>query len=224
MAHSRPGLLLAADGGVAGLVWPVLEPRERQAEPRTAAKSVVDDVDWDKLIARHDRRVVVALIAGGVGIEEAKELAQETWIRLVEQRRKGLLAQLELPHLAIRQACFLAGDRLRKRRRRLALVRRYGAASDFDPAAMPESDSGPTQQAPDLERRLDARSELRLALSVVAKSSSTVRAVFEGLYGPPSASASEIAADLGLSVQRVRQIACELRVRIRKVWEGGAGA
>src|SRR5262245_60462429 len=65
---------------------------------------------WSWLIARHDHRVVVALLARGVPLDRARELAQETWLRLMQSQREGRLRELSLPGLAITQARFLAAN------------------------------------------------------------------------------------------------------------------
>ena len=53
--------------------------------------------DWEGLIARHDRAVVLALLSRGLRIHEAREIAHDAWSRLFEQRRAGKLPTFELP-------------------------------------------------------------------------------------------------------------------------------
>src|SRR5688500_4188567 len=65
------------------------------------------------LIERHNHRVVVSLLARGLPIDRARELAQETWLRLMESQRAGRLTSLNLPGLAIVQAGFLASNERR---------------------------------------------------------------------------------------------------------------
>src|SRR5262245_35043530 len=72
---------------------------------------------WQALVALHDRRVIVSLLARGIPLDRARDLAQETWARLWEQHREGKLPRLELPGLAVRQAAFLAADDARRRAR-----------------------------------------------------------------------------------------------------------
>src|SRR5580692_6059102 len=69
---------------------------------------------WSALVARHNHRVVVTLLARGVRVDRAKDIAQEAWIRLVEQQRLGKLERLQLPGLAIVQASFLAMEAARR--------------------------------------------------------------------------------------------------------------
>lgn len=59
---------------------------------------------WTELIARHNRRVMLSLLAHGVLPAQAKEMAQEAWLRLITQADAKKLLRLELPGLAIRQA------------------------------------------------------------------------------------------------------------------------
>src|SRR5258706_4480748 len=82
---------------------------------------------WDEAVRRHTHRVVVALLARGVPLEAAEDLAQEAWIRLVEQQRAGRLRVLKLPGLAIAQACWLARQAGRTQARRAALATSGGA-------------------------------------------------------------------------------------------------
>src|SRR5438477_13009186 len=72
------------------------------------------DAAWSTLIARHEHKVKVALLARGVPLERARELTQETWLRLMEQQRAGRLNELSLPGLAIVQARFLAANDRRR--------------------------------------------------------------------------------------------------------------
>ena len=44
---------------------------------------------WDALISRHHRRVVVSLLAKGIRVDRAHELAQEAWTRLIQQQQTG---------------------------------------------------------------------------------------------------------------------------------------
>ncbi len=47
-------------------------------------------------------------------MDRAKDIAQEAWIRLVEQQRLGRLERLVLPGLAITQASYLAMEAARR--------------------------------------------------------------------------------------------------------------
>lgn len=159
--------------------------------------------DWEALIARHGRRVLLALLGEGVPIERAKELAQETWARLMQQHARGALPRLELPGLAVRQAIFLARDDARRDRRRPV--------------------TSLSESMPDLAAATDAelvaREQSAVALAVLQQLPANARKVFELAYDDPSLTHQEIAARVGLSLQRVRQILCEVRKALRAALE-----
>jgi RNA polymerase sigma-70 factor (ECF subfamily) len=173
---------------------------------RTAPHSVI----WSEAIERHDHKVFASLLALAIPPDRARELCQATWARLLEQDGRGELPHLELPGLAIRQARFLALDDLRRRgveKRRLE-----------DTATIAEVVSGP-----DPEAQIASRQRLARALAALATCSPTAQSLFRMLYVPPGLSQEEAATQLGLSLQRVRQILCETRKHIRRaVDEEGA--
>lgn len=197
----------AADGSVWG-VWPAEQAVEAPEKPKVLAEPdesrvqpVDDDVPWDDMMRRYGRRVVVALVSQGVPLERAKELAQDAWLRVIDRYRSGHITDLRLPGLVIAQAGFLARDDLRRSERRARLDEpRRQAANDV---------------ALDLEDQLDARQRLRVVHGVLDRASPNAQRVFALLYGERAMSPAEAAAELGLSVQRVRQIVCELRKRMR---------
>jgi RNA polymerase sigma factor (sigma-70 family) len=177
---------------------PAVTRSDELPERRLCELALEGDRDaWDALIERHDYRVIVALLARGVLLPRARELAQQTWIRLVAQQRAGKLDRLELPGLAIRQARFLALDDAR---------RREPAAAPIDALIDP---------AASVEQRLIDREQLARATAELARCSPRARAVFALVYTEPQLPHAEIARRLGLSVQRVRQILCEVRARLR---------
>jgi RNA polymerase sigma factor (sigma-70 family) len=155
---------------------------------------------WDDAIRTHDRRVYLSVLALGVTPDRAREIVQTAWTRLIEQHSNGALPTLELPGLAIRQARFLA---LSDHRR----DRAFGHVL----AAVPE----PTEP-PSVDRIVASREQLDRVLAAVATCSKTERHVFRLVYGTPNGTAASAAAELGLSLQRVRQILCELRSHLRK--------
>jgi RNA polymerase sigma factor (sigma-70 family) len=180
--------------------WPGLCPEPAAAEP----------LDWDAQMRRYARRVIVTLLARGIPLERAKELAQDAWMRVIQNHRAGKLPELHLPGVVIAQAEFLARDDWRRTSRRQA--RGMDASAEVDPDASP---------APaDFEARMDARQQLRAVESVLRRASENARKVFFMTYGSEARPAAEIAEALGLSVQRVRQIACELRQEIRRTTGG----
>jgi len=162
-----------------------------------------DAAAWEALFRRYNRRVVLVLLARGVRADVARDLAQEAWTRLIEKQRRDQLRLLRLPALAIRQALFLAADRARR-----GDVRYEHVALSDDAAALL-----------DLEKQLADRSRLARARAVLATCSDSQQRVFRAIYARPGATAAEVAVEVGLSVQRVRQIMCEVRKKLRAVVE-----
>lgn len=154
---------------------------------------------WDALYRRHERRVIVALLARGVRVDRARDISQDAWARLIVQQRKGKLKALTLPGLAVRQALFLAQEEARRARHRKPHVGLEHA--------------GPSDEG-FAERMLD-RDRLERARAVLRRQHPSAQRVFERLYAEPGIRHAEIAAELGLSVQRVRQIICEVRKVLR---------
>jgi RNA polymerase sigma-70 factor (ECF subfamily) len=163
-----------------------------------AAARTGDRAAWTELIARHNRRVVLSLLAHGVLPAQAREMAQEAWLRLITQADAKKLDRLELPGLAIRQAHFLARSEARK-------PGQVTEPLDHAPEATTESP----------EQLFFSRERLQKAHERLQDLSPSARAVFERLYGDPQLSHAEVAARVGLSVQRVRQIVCEVRKILR---------
>jgi RNA polymerase sigma factor (sigma-70 family) len=171
-----------------------------------------DAAAWNALIARHDHRIVVSLLARGVRIDRARDIAQEAWIRLVEQQRAGRLTHLHLPGLAIAQAAFLSLEAARRdgsRGQPLPLEGEAGRmATDLvDPAA-------------DAETRLLTSERVERAERVLATFAPNARDVFRLAYGGDGLSHADVAKRVGLSLQRVRQILCEVRKELRAALEG----
>jgi RNA polymerase sigma-70 factor (ECF subfamily) len=194
-----------------------------RSQPR-AAPSTVDErtlcaqalagdaAAWNALIARYDHRVVVSLLARGVRIDRAKDIAQEAWMRLVEQQRAGRLTHLQLPGLAVAQAAFLS----------LEAARRDGARSqpvalDGDAARIATDMVDP---AADAETRLLTTERIERAERVLSTFAPNARDVFRLTYGGDGLSHADVAKKVGLSLQRVRQILCEVRKELRESLEG----
>ncbi len=175
------------------------------------ASAIPERIAWDQVIATHERRVVVALVARGIPLERAKEFADDAWVKIIGQFRAGRLAELKLPGLVVAQALFLARDAQRQAMRRAALA----PMSSGDVAAIDQDEL-------DLEERLLAREQLRKIAKIVEAASPSARRIFELTWGDSPRPAAEVAEELGISVQRVRQVACELRKRLRGVI-GGRG-
>lgn len=169
--------------------------------PKTLAKGAQGPRSsgfWARAVQTHQRVIVVRLIATGCTLERAQELAQETWIRLIEQDRLGRLPEVSLPGLAIRQAQFLAKDALRQGNREPIF------SGDVDKQAANECQ----------ESRVLARDALRHAEQVLQTLPATAQTIFRLAYGPERPTAAEIAKQVGLSTQRVRQTLCEVRRRL----------
>ena len=151
---------------------------------------------WDALIGRHQRRVLLTLLARGVRVDRATRNRADTWIRLLEKQAAGTLTRLELPGLAITQAIFLSLDDTRREHGRLA--------DTHDPrdAGEPQNVSDQSPNADDCGRqspRFDAR--IGGARALFAQSPRSVRTRLR----PPQLPHAEAAKCTGLSVQRVRQ-------------------
>jgi RNA polymerase sigma-70 factor (ECF subfamily) len=177
-------------------------------EPRLIELAEAGDrAAWNELIARHDHRVVVSLVARGRRLADARELAQSTWARLIAQQRAGRLLRLDLPGLAVRQAAFLALDAARAERAH----RR--ATDDSKP------DHDVADPAASAEDRLIRREELVRVHAELLRCAPHERRLIALLYGDPGMPHAEAARRLGLSVQRVRQTLCEVRARLRSALE-----
>jgi RNA polymerase sigma factor (sigma-70 family) len=192
-------------------VYPAFVMGEGSAEDPEALVRRAEAGDrsaWEELVAQHDRRVVVSLLARRVPIDRARDLAQETWARLWAQHQAGKLARLELPGLAVRQAAFLAMEETRRQARTRA--EGLEQASDV-PDAAALSDVA-----------LASKQEVERALREIERLPPRARQIFQiftEVYTEPETPHAEAAGRLGLSVQRLRQTLCEVRARLRTVLE-----
>jgi RNA polymerase sigma factor (sigma-70 family) len=172
---------------------------DRGDDELTAAALAGDRLAWDALARRHTPRVRAGLLARGIRLDRANDLVQETWARLLEKRRAGELADLRLPGLAIRQATFLARDAERRRRRE---------------AGEELADERPDGTAA-ADERIISREELAHAEEAFRACGEAERRTFLYLYQNPQKTYGEVAVDLALSEQRVKQVAYEVRRRLR---------
>ena len=159
---------------------------------------------WDDAIRRHGHRVYVSVLALGLTPDRAKEIVQATWMRLMEQHASGSLTELDFPGLAIRQARFLALNDMQRRK----VEKRVLAAV---PEAAPE---------PNIERVVASREQIERMLDALQTCSPTAKRIFRLVYATPGGTCVTAAQDVGLSLQRVRQILCETRNHIRRALEG----
>jgi RNA polymerase sigma-70 factor (ECF subfamily) len=161
---------------------------------------------WDELALRHTPRVRLVLLARGVPLELVEDVTQEAWVRLIEQQRSGRLRTLELPGLVIAQARWLA---LEARR---TLARRSGLSAQVARALGDETSAGGGSDVEAHAMHAEQLERVRHALDAFPRRS---REVFGAVYGPGGHSHAWVAETFGLSVQRVRQILCEIRARAR---------
>ena len=161
---------------------------------------------WDELACRHTPRVRLALLARGLPLDLVEDVSQEAWVRLIEQQRAGRLRTLELPGLVIVQARWLALEATR------TLARRKGIAAKLARAVLGDVT---TTGAGDVEVRAVYAEQLERVRRELDLFPRRAREVFSAVYGPGGRSHAQVAAAFGLSVQRVRQILCEIRARAR---------
>jgi DNA-directed RNA polymerase specialized sigma24 family protein len=178
-------------------------PPDAPAPTLEAAALAGDATAWAVLVARHDHKVIVALLARGVRLDRARELAQETWLKLMEQQRLGRLDELTLPGLAIVQAGYLAAND-RRRPQGLPL-------GELPLAELLAAAPGPTAEAIAIDRQ-----QLACVARALADCPPGARRVFMEVYDHPDLAYAEIATRVGLSVQRVKQIVFEVRKRLRQ--------
>jgi RNA polymerase sigma-70 factor (ECF subfamily) len=176
---------------------------------RTTPRSAPIAERWAQAIAVHQHRVVLSLVAAGFSFERASDLANEAWARLIEKDRAGALGELKLPGLAIVQARYLAWD---ERRREAMQARHHQAAAAGEELLVDRN--------PDPEQRLLTRQQAQQALAAVAAAPVSAQRLLQLLYAEPALPHAQAAQALGLSVQRVRQLLCELRKRVRAALEG----
>ena len=75
---------------------------------------------------------------------------------------------------------------------------------------------------PAIDRVVASRQEIDRVLDALATCSPTAKRIFHIVYATPGGSAAIAAREVGLSLQRIRQILCETRAHIRRTVEGGS--
>lgn len=160
-----------------------------------------DRATWDALVAKHQRRVILSVLARGVPIDVAREVAQQAWLKLYERAIAGELEALDLPGLAVRQADFL----LRDRKRREALSRDV----EQQPLVVEVT-----------EPRIIARDTLRVIERVVEECPTGQQRIFWAAQEQSHLGHTAIASSLGISVQHLRQTLTGVRQHIRTALEG----
>lgn len=189
---------------------PVRDRGERSDEDLATRAMAGDASAWDALARRHGRRVVLTLLARGLPLDRAEDLAQEVWMRLVQQQRAGRLREIRMPGLALAQAEWLGREAQRTVARRHAIAPHV--ALDALGEALPVAES----QVPDPVEQAAVREQMATIEAELDRCSARAREVFHAVYDGPGRSHAEVAAALGLSVQRVRQTVCEVRARLRR--------
>jgi RNA polymerase sigma factor (sigma-70 family) len=162
------------------------------------------ETDWNEAALRYHRRILAAVLATGVRAARAEELVQSTWSMLIEAERDGRLKRVELPGLAIVQARYLALHEIRRgaMEQRLLVVSDELAARAADLRETPEA-------------QLLAKEDGERLLRAIEQLPASSQRAFRLLYGDPPKTYAAAADVLGLSVQRVRQLASELRQQLR---------
>jgi RNA polymerase sigma-70 factor (ECF subfamily) len=174
-------------------------------DPGTSRQApVLTSVEWSGHIARHAHKVTLCLLAMGLPYERVTELNQEVWLKLYEQHVSGAIDRLELPGLALTQARYLGLAELRRTR--------LGPVTSLE--SLPE-----VSVLPRAEAQLSERQNVARVLAALERESVINRRVFELVYRDPGRPQAEIALEVGLSLQRVRQILTEVRKRLRLVLE-----
>ena len=164
----------------------------------------VKPCDWNLQVSAHNRRVIVALLARGHSLADAKDIAQDAWARVYEKWEAGKLRRLELPGLVIRQALFLGADARRAARRRPVVE-----LDELRREATKETTA---------DAKLLATEELGRAREAFESCSPRAQEIFLAAYANDEPH-RVVAKRLGISVQRLRQSLCEVRDKLRRALE-----
>lgn len=173
-----------------------------------AAKDHADGGYWGPIIRAHQHRVLMSIVGMGIPFARAQEVAQATWARLIEQRRAGQLKEAKYPGLALAQARYLALEEHRKLRRETKTVESLHVSKTISDLAVV-----------DPEGLIQTKEQLARAPEIIKSSAPSAQRVFLMVYQDPGRPHAEIAEQVGLSVQRVRQILCEVRRELRRAME-----
>lgn len=158
---------------------------------------------WAQAYAQHHHTVVLAMLANGVRLDEARELAHDAWARIFEQTQIGKVTNVELPGLIIRQAYFLWVE---SRRRESTRGQRNGTLDEAKAVADPRSTP---------EDTVSGRELLGAVQQVMAAASPRQRSVLSAVVTSPGAQHADLAKHEGVSLQRFRQVLCEVRSQLR---------
>jgi RNA polymerase sigma factor (sigma-70 family) len=114
-----------------------------------------------------------------------------------------------LPGLAIAQAGWLAREEARTRKRRETIMGDQAGAAAGE--CVDDLDHGTVEP----EERAAQRERLELVRRELGTCPPRSRQIFQAVYGAGGRSHAEVAHELGISVQRVRQAVYEVRARMR---------
>ena len=172
-----------------------------------------DRAAWDQLYRLHDRCVLFSLLGRGVPMARAQELCQAAWARAIARSDEGRLTELKLPGLLITIARRMAIDAWRSQRHEHLWTDDDEMDRALDGGVLPE------QRAADRERLAMAIS----ALDALGDRKPRARQVFLMVYsdGLPAA---DVARQLDISVQRVRQTLTEVRQHLRAALDPKPGS
>ena len=159
----------------------------------------LDRTEWNETIRAYGPRVIAHLAAQGVRIDRAKEIANDAWTRLLEGQRDGRLGEMKMPGLVLQQATYLARDAARRGR------------WEITGETLPDV----VDRAPSMEDVLTSKETLARARQAFDGSPPAEQRIFLALYEEPQRSGRDIAVAFGVSEQRVKQVAYEVRKRIR---------
>ncbi len=162
------------------------------------------NITWKDAVAAHDHSLILALLSAGLRLDEARDVAQEAWLKVMEASAEGRLSRIELPGLVIRQASFIVSDRQRARR-----VRNAQPLHQAEALAAPD----------DAESGLHTRELLKTVGVELASASPRAQSVFWAAFHAPELGHGALAQVEGLSVQRFRQVLCEVRAKLRRAVE-----
>lgn len=157
---------------------------------------------WDLIIARYNTLLVAVFIGYSITRHRAYELCQEVWLKLFLKARAGQLESLKVPGLPVRAARYRALDEVRGAR----------PMESLDAEDAPE----PFDLAPNAEELAARQRSVQLARRMLRALPPRQRQVMAlaGVEGRPQA---EVARELGISKQRVKQTLCEARSRMRAI-------
>ncbi|MBL8910752.1 MAG: sigma-70 family RNA polymerase sigma factor [Archangium sp.] len=160
---------------------------------------------WKAAVAEHDHRLVLSLLAAGLRLDEARDVAQEAWMRVMESAAAGRLERIELPGLVLRQASFIVTDRVRMKK-----VRVHAPLAEAAELASEES----------AEHATSAQQVLEVLEAGLVHATPRERSVLRSTLERPDERHDSLAASAGISVQRFRQVLCSVRAKLRRALEG----